>query len=129
MKRYLEREISKKNFRLNDMLDRIASAASGGMITMDDKAALDAAAHANAHVGNEINLEATVLDLVARVRALEAAQGIGGTTTDAQEYVDGKWYYAGDKVTFGGAVYVCIAPEGAACVWSPAAYPAYWAAA
>lgn len=44
MRNYLFREINRKGYKLNDMLDRIASAASGGMITMDDKAALDAAA-------------------------------------------------------------------------------------
>lgn len=43
-----------------------------------------------------------------------------------EEYVQGKWYYAGDKVTFNGEVYECIAPEGTVCVWSPADYPSYW---
>lgn len=35
-------------------------------------------------------------------------------------------YHAGDKITFEGAHYICIVPEGVACVWSPAEYPAYW---
>lgn len=35
-------------------------------------------------------------------------------------------YYNGDKITFEGAHYICIAPEGTACVWSPTAYPNYW---
>lgn len=43
-----------------------------------------------------------------------------------EEYVSGKWYYTGDKVTFNGEVYECIAPEGVVCVWSPADYPSYW---
>ena len=48
---------------------------------------------------------------------------------DAEEYPEyevGKWYYAGDKISFNGSNYVCIAPDGAVCVWSPADYPAYW---
>ena len=35
-------------------------------------------------------------------------------------------YYNGDKVTFEGKKYICIAPEDTACVWSPSDYPAYW---
>lgn len=35
-------------------------------------------------------------------------------------------YYNGDKVTFQGEHYTCIAPVGTACVWDPATYPAYW---
>ena len=36
-------------------------------------------------------------------------------------------YYNGDKMTYtDGFKYVCIAPEGTPCVWSPDDYPAYW---
>ena len=35
-------------------------------------------------------------------------------------------YYAGDKVIFNGRKWVCTAPEGYACTYSPSAYPAYW---
>ena len=35
-------------------------------------------------------------------------------------------YYNGDKVTFKGEHYTCIAPVGTACVWDPATYPSYW---
>ena len=35
-------------------------------------------------------------------------------------------YYNGDKITFNEKKYVCIAPDGAPCVWSPEDYPAYW---
>lgn len=35
-------------------------------------------------------------------------------------------YYNGDKVTFKGEHYTCIAPEGTPCVWDPSTYPAYW---
>ena len=38
-------------------------------------------------------------------------------------------YYNGDKVTYNGKHYVCIAPDGTACVWSPDVYPSYWQAA
>lgn len=35
-------------------------------------------------------------------------------------------YYKGDRVTFEGAKYICIAPDGVACTWSPVQYPTYW---
>lgn len=35
-------------------------------------------------------------------------------------------YYNGDKVTYNSEKYVCIAPEGTPCVWSPDDYPSYW---
>lgn len=35
-------------------------------------------------------------------------------------------YYNGDKVTFEGSKYICIAPDGVACTWSPTQYPTYW---
>lgn len=45
---------------------------------------------------------------------------------DYPEYVVGKWYYKDDKITFNGENYICIAPEGQVCVWSPSEYPTYW---
>lgn len=35
-------------------------------------------------------------------------------------------YYNGDKITYNGKRYRCIAPEGVAVVWNPDVYPAYW---
>lgn len=35
-------------------------------------------------------------------------------------------YYKDDKVTYNGKKYICIAPDGVACVWSPDIYPQYW---
>ena len=43
-----------------------------------------------------------------------------------EEYVAGKWYYNGATVRFEDSSYVCTAPEGQVCVWSPTEYPAYW---
>lgn len=46
------------------------------------------------------------------------------------EYVDPTGahdaYYKNDKVTYKGKKYICIAPDGVACVWSPDVYPSYW---
>lgn len=35
-------------------------------------------------------------------------------------------YYKDNKVTYNGKKYICIAPDGVACVWSPDVYPQYW---
>lgn len=35
-------------------------------------------------------------------------------------------YHNGDKVTYQGKKYHCIAPEDVAVVWLPDVYPAYW---
>lgn len=61
-------------------------------------------------------VEITVED---RVSALEKAVTPG-------EYVPGKWYYKGDRISYNGAVYVCIAPNGVVSTWNPDEYPAYW---
>ena len=35
-------------------------------------------------------------------------------------------YHNGDKVTYQGKKYHCIAPDGVAVVWNPDVYPDYW---
>lgn len=35
-------------------------------------------------------------------------------------------YHKGDKVTYNGKKYECIAPDGVAVVWSPDVMPSYW---
>lgn len=36
-------------------------------------------------------------------------------------------YYKDDKMTYtDGKKYICVAPEGIACVWGPDTYPSYW---
>ena len=35
-------------------------------------------------------------------------------------------YHNGDKITYRGKRYRCIAPEDVAVVWTPDVYPAYW---
>lgn len=69
--------------------------------------------------------------LAARVSALESSGGEEPEPEDEYpEYVQPTGahdaYHKGDKVTWNGKKYICIAPDGAACVWNPDAYPAYW---
>lgn len=90
-------------------------------------------------------LTKTIENLESRVTALEETsqppeeggdEGEGGGTEPTEpvnDYPEYKAptgahdaYYNGDKVTFNGQHYVCIAPEETACVWDPTTYPAYW---
>lgn len=69
--------------------------------------------------------------LAARVTALEGGGKESGEEYPAYVQPTGAHdaYHNGDKVTYNGTKYTCIAPEGVACVWNPDTYPAYWQAA
>lgn len=75
----------------------------------------------------ELDLAKKIEELDKRVAALEAGESGGGTEPEEYpEYVAGKWYYNGDKVSYNDKRYTCTAPSGVVCVWSPDEYPAYW---
>ena len=78
----------------------------------------------NADTAQEVNMLAKLEELEQRVKALETGNTEPGEAYP--DYVVGKWYYNGDKITFEGGKYNCIAPDGAVCTWSPKEYPAYW---
>ncbi len=45
------------------------------------------------------------------------------------DFVEGKWYYTGDRVTYKGVAYTCQGPNpDFPVVWSPEATPQYWVA-
>lgn len=115
--------IDKGGFDLGTMLRRIDSYHIEGKLTDEEREELYNRARAAADPGNSVDLRAKLQELEGRVKALE-----GGDTVlqEAEEYVPGKWYYAGSRVVFEGKYYTCTAPDGAVCVWSPADYPAYW---
>lgn len=77
-------------------------------------------------------LQAQIDALAARVKVLEEAAPADpeAPTDEWPAYVQPTGahdaYHNGDKVTFNGAHYICIAPEGVAVVWSPEVYPDYW---
>lgn len=127
--------INAGGYKLADIKERIHGIADRGEVTLEERDRLLALAQEHANPLDETDKGAKLLELEARLRRVEAqlaaiAGGEGGEGEETvPEFVVGKWYYAGDRVTFDGAVYACIAPEGVACVWSPADYPAYWQAA
>lgn len=117
--------INTRRYVLADMLHKIDTLWAQGDIDDDQRTELIALAQGNANTAQEVNMLAKLEELEQRVRALE---GSGGAEPDEEypDYVAGKWYYNGDKITFEGGKYQCIAPDGVVCVWSPKEYPAYW---
>jgi hypothetical protein len=115
-------------FDLTDMLGKINVHHIAGNLTDADREELIREAREKADPFGGVDVMAKLNELEERVRALEEAKVTGGESNEetVPEYQVGKWYYNGDKVTFDGKVYTCIAPAGAVCTWSPAEYPAYW---
>lgn len=117
--------INNGNYELNDILNKINVMWLQSKITEEQKEELTELARENANISNEIDIVAKLQEFDERIKALENQE----TTPQAEEYpeyVTGKWYYKDDKITFNGKKYVCIAPQGQVCTWSPEGYPAYW---
>ena len=117
--------IESGRYELSDMLKKIDTAWYQNDISDEQRTELMELARENANVQNSVDLAKKIEELDKRVKALEQ----GSTeepTEEYPEYVVGKWYYKGDKISYNGKNYVCIAPEGAVCTWNPDEYPAYW---
>lgn len=128
--------INSKRYDLADILKKLDTLWVQGTITEEQRTELVLLAQNNAKVENSVDLLKMYIELDKRVAALEKANApVEDDYVSGEEDVEvvtypefevGKWYYAGDKISFNGSNYVCIAPDGAVCVWSPADYPAYW---
>ena len=120
--------IQSGNFELTDILTKIDTLWVQGSITDAERMELMAMARAKADPSQSCApLQAQIDALASRVAALEGEKAPAG---EYPQYVQPTGshdaYRAGDKVTFGGMRYVCVAPEGVAVVWSPEVYPSYW---
>ena len=141
MKNIFQSVIKNGGYDLADILGKIDRYHVAGKLTDQEREQLYEQARGGADPTVNLDLLQKVLELDDQVKALhdkvvklEQAGGTGDdTATDqpepdqtAPDYVVGKWYRTGDRVTFDGAEYTCIAPDGVVCTWSPAEYPAYW---
>lgn len=134
--------IKSKNYELADMLTKINTlwiqGVKNGGISDEEKEELIALARENAEVHQSIDVMSKLVEFDKRLKAaedeirkLKGEAPEGGENESGEvtypEYVQGKIYYNGDKITFvDGKNYTCIAPEGVVCVWNPTEYPAYW---
>lgn len=127
--------IQNKDFTLNEILGTIDMFYASGKLTLEQHTELTSMARENADpiVESGINeklleLASQIHDLEQRVSSLEAGSA-GNDSTEEPEikpFEEGHWYYNGDKILWNGEAYICVAPEGQVCVWSPDAHPAYW---
>jgi hypothetical protein len=123
MKTIFESVIKRGGYDLSGLLKMIDRYHIEGKLTDAEKDELYQKARGEA--APSVDVMAKLMELEGRVRKLE--QGEPETPVeDYPEYVAGKWYYKGDKISYGGKHYVCVAPEGAVCNWNPDEYPAYW---
>lgn len=133
MKNVIKKVIESKNYELSDMLKKIDTLWVQGSITEEVKNELSAMARSNASMQNSIDVLSKLEEFSKRMAALEEeVKALKGDETETEteesvpQFETGKWYYAGDKVSFEGNTYICTAPEDVACVWSPKDYPSYW---
>ena len=117
--------IESGRYELSDMLKKIDTAWYQSDISDEQRTELMELARENANVQNSVDLAKKIEELDKRVKALEQGKA-DEPTEEYPEYVVGKWYYNGAKISYNGKNYVCIAPEGAVCTWNPDEYPAYW---
>ena len=115
-------------FELEQLLGKIETLWVQGSLTDTQRLDLMAMARAGADPKNTFApLQKQIDALAERIAKLEGKQESG---EEYPQYIQPTGshdaYHAGDKVTFGGKGYLCVAPEGVAVVWSPEVYPSYW---
>ena len=122
-------EAMNETFDLAAMLTKIDYHHIRGSLTDVEREELIALARSKAHPMGGVDMMSMLQDHERRIKALEDAAHPSDSSTGSgtiPAYQPGKWYYSGDKMTFNGAVYTCVAPTGIVCTWSPEEYPAYW---
>lgn len=142
----IKQVIMSKDYELSEMLMKIKKNCVRGDVTEEQETELLALARENALPENSYAGVQKQIDIL--FEKFNSLEGIVTVHTEdiakmkgespepqptPEEYPEYKQptgahdaYYKGDKVTFEGAKYICIAPDGTAVVWSPTEYPAYW---
>lgn len=135
MKSVFAKVIQRGSYDLNGLLKRIDEYHVSGKLSDTDREELIAAARGEAVP--ELDVVAEIQRLWAAIHDLEAhAAEIGGEIeggvdeADVPEYAQPTGahdaYYYGSIARYKDQLYMCIAPEGVACVWSPDVMPDYW---
>ena len=138
----LRAQISSGEFKLQAMLDKLTRLYIEDMLAEEEYDDLMQLARDNANQDKDIEdntdiikqlmskvtvLEQTVAAMDARIKKLEDPETEPEEPVVAyEEYDTHKWYYKDMTCSFEGKNYICIAPEGVVCTWSPAGYPSYW---
>lgn len=118
------------NFELAKILEKIDTLWLQGSITDAERMDLMEMARAKADPAHSFApLQDQIDALAERVTKLEGEPEKEEYPPYIQPTGGHDAYFAGDKVTYRGDQYVCVAPNGVAVVWSPEVYPSYWEAA
>lgn len=119
--------IESGRFELKTMLQKIDALWLQGELSDAQRNELVEKAQGNANPNASIDVLKKLEELDRRVRELEVAQKEDASEIETYPiYAAGTWYYKGNKISFDGKNYVCIAPDGQVCTWNPVEYPAYW---
>lgn len=137
--------INRGRYSLAEILRRIDTYHAEGKLTDAEREELYSMAREHADYTEAIDVASRFVEIDFAIRELQKvvssiedslkaiAESVGMEVPDTgvsdktyPEYASGKWYYADDRVTFENERYVCVAPEGQVCTWSPVEYPAYW---
>lgn len=121
--------LQNKNYELADIIKKINAQWISSNINDEEHSELILLAQKNASANNSIDVMEKLKELELRIKALETKNADDNDYEEIgtyPQYEIGKWYYNGDKIVFEDIIYVCTAPEGVACVWSPSEYPTYW---
>ena len=115
------------SFELTDILGKIDTLWIQGSLTDEKRLELIEMARSHAEPANSFAPLQNQIDALAeRVAKLEGAAEDEEYPEYHQPTGSHDAYHKGDKVTFQGQKYICVAPEGVAVVWSPDVYPSYW---
>lgn len=128
MYQIIKNVIERGDYNLSAILTKINTLWANDSLSDEQYDELLGLARDNVDAKYSIDVISKLDDLEARIRALENAKTAdsAGLTEEYPEYLAGKWYYNGNKCSFKDKNYICIAPTGAVCVWSPSEYPSYW---
>lgn len=132
--------IANGKYKLDEMIAKCSRLWVEEQITEEEYDALVDLARSNANTESEVSndLAGIVQQLMQKVTSFEqkVAELEKAWSEDPDEpsepvvtyepYDPHKWYYKDMTCSFEGKNYICIAPEGQVCTWSPKDYPAYW---
>ena len=126
MYQIIKNVIERGGYDLTVILQKVKTLWANGNITDEQYDELLGLARNGAQPKDSIDIIASRDQLESHLPSLESSTHNETPTEEYPEFVVGKWYYNGDKCSFSGKNYICTAPTGTVCVWSPTDYPAYW---
>lgn len=119
--------IEARDYKLEDMLYKIAKMYIESRITEAQKDELDSLARSNAKAENHYDTQKQLDEIFMRLDKLESKDT---ENIEQEEYIQYKEptgshdsYKTGDKILFNDKKYICKLDN---CVWSPETYPDAW---